>query len=99
MFYPQITRAVERATQVSRAPSPAARAGAPAPAPRVVRRPAVPLALLAVGADFSQCADKNPTLGNCVWINSGLGTNNSQYVEGMSTPQRLLITGLTGSSH
>ena len=54
---------------------------------------------LLAGLDFSQCANKSPTLGNCVWIGSVLHPGNSQYFEGMSTPQRILITDLSAGSH
>jgi hypothetical protein len=55
---------------------------------------------LDAGVDFSQCSNKNPTLGNCVWVGGDLNKNNSSYFEGMSTPQRILLTGLgTGTHH
>jgi len=59
----------------------------------------IPEASAAIGFDFKQCANKNPTLGNCVWINGILQKSNSQYNEGMSTPQKLLITGVTSGTH
>ena len=49
--------------------------------------------------DFKQCANKNPTLGSCDWINGILQANNSQYFEGMSVPQRLLYRGLGNGVH
>src|SRR5688572_22180448 len=47
---------------------------------------------------FSQAANANPTLGNLDWINSILNANNSQIYEGMSTLQRIVVTGMTPSS-
>ncbi len=46
-----------------------------------------------VGQDFKQCANGGPyTDGACNWINSILQHNNSTYSEGMSVPQRLIIS-------
>jgi hypothetical protein len=54
----------------------------------------------AVNSDFSQCSNKNPTLGNCVWINGIVQENNSLYGEGMSNPQRLIFDNIdSGTSH
>lgn len=44
-----------------------------------------------IQTDFSQCSNKNPTLGNCNWIGSVLQSHNSQYFEGMTVPQRVLF--------
>jgi hypothetical protein len=54
----------------------------------------LPPAHAAIGADFMQCSNDNPpdVLGNCFWINGILQPNNSQYQEGMSVPQRVLLT-------
>jgi predicted RNA-binding protein with TRAM domain len=41
--------------------------------------------------DFSQGSNKNPTLGNVVWIGSILQSNNSQFFEGQSTLQRVFL--------
>lgn len=53
--------------------------------------------------DFTQCANKDSPLplGSCHWINSILQQNNSRYVEGMSTLQRLIFTNIaaTGNVH
>jgi hypothetical protein len=59
---------------------------------------------LAWGAsvDFSQCSNENPTLNNCKWIGSILNAANSEYREGMSVPQRLILRDIAatgGSSH
>jgi hypothetical protein len=43
-------------------------------------------------ADFKQASNKNPTQGNVIWITSILQQTNSQYYEGMSTPQRIVFT-------
>ncbi len=50
--------------------------------------------------DFSQCAnDDSPTpAGQCHWIGSALQGSNSNYVEGMSVPQRIIFTGITATS-
>src|SRR5262245_44973587 len=49
-----------------------------------------------VNVDFTQCSNENPTLGSCNWINGILQQNNSRYLEGMSTGQRLLFDGIAG---
>ncbi len=77
----------------------------------------VPLALLTVlgaleapeahagGVDFKQASNKNPALGNVIWINSILQQNNSRYFEGLSTLQRLVVLDIppapasAGSDH
>src|SRR5580765_4634214 len=43
------------------------------------------------GVDFKQASNKNPNLGNVIWINSILQQNNSRYFEGLSTLQRLVV--------
>ena len=43
----------------------------------------------AIKVDFLQCANQNPTLGECDWINSILQSSNAKYFEGMATLQRL----------
>jgi hypothetical protein len=50
-----------------------------------------------VDVDFRQCAnnDKKAGPGNCSWINSILQQNNSNYQEGMSVPQRIILTGMS----
>jgi hypothetical protein len=54
----------------------------------------------AVGSDFSQCSNYNPTYGNCVWINGIVQANNSFYTEGMSNPQRLMFDNIaSGNTH
>ena len=45
--------------------------------------------------DFRQCSNKNPTLGDCVWISSIIQSSNSTYRESMSTPQRLVFDNIT----
>ncbi len=45
-------------------------------------------------SDFRQCANEDPTLGDCHWISSIIQQSNSQYFEGMSVPQRVLFTGV-----
>jgi hypothetical protein len=57
-----------------------------------------PAGAAATNIDFSQCSNKNPTLGNCVWLNGDLNQNNSQWFEGMSVPQRVLVRGVTGGT-
>lgn len=51
-----------------------------------------------LGKDFKQCSNDNPTLNNCVWIGSALQNSNSDYTEGMSVPQRLLLTDISTTS-
>jgi hypothetical protein len=48
--------------------------------------------------DFTQCANADPTVGSCHWINSILIPNNSAYAEGKSVPQRILLTNIPASS-
>ena len=58
------------------------------------------VALAAVGSDFSQCSNNNPTLGECKWINGIVQASNSLYVEGMSNPQRLIFDVIqSGTTH
>jgi LPXTG-motif cell wall-anchored protein len=57
-----------------------------------------PAGAAATNIDFQQCANKNPTLGNCSWINGDLNNTNSRWFEGMSVPQRVLVTGITGGT-
>src|SRR5947207_512021 len=58
-----------------------------------------------VNNDFKQAANKDGSpwgLGNVHWINSILQANNSRYFEGMSTPQRVILSGIpatTGDTH
>jgi len=56
----------------------------------------LPTAHAAVSADFMQCSNDNPPddLGDCLWINGIIQPNNSQYQEGMSVPQRILLTDI-----
>lgn len=54
--------------------------------------------------DFRQAANdhNSSSLGNVVWINSILQQNNAVYYEGMSVPQRIMLTGIparTGNFH
>ncbi len=52
--------------------------------------------------DFKQCANEDPTLGTCHWINSIVQDSNSKYFEGMSVPQRVVFTDIpatTGNVH
>lgn len=51
-----------------------------------------------LGKDFDQCANQDPTLGECNWIGSVLQNNNSEYNEGMSVPQRVLFTNIPATS-
>ncbi len=51
-----------------------------------------------LGKDFKQCANDDPTLGSCHWIGSALQSSNSAYSEGMSVPQRLLLTNIHSTS-
>ena len=44
--------------------------------------------------DFRQCANQDPTLGDCDWINGILNTGNSEYYETMSVPQRTVFDNL-----
>jgi hypothetical protein len=55
------------------------------------------------GSDFKQCAN-NSTAGNgvCFWIGGALNAGKSNYSEGMSVPQRLILTDIptvSGSLH
>jgi hypothetical protein len=55
-----------------------------------------------VQTDFRQCANHDPTLGDCHWIGSILNNNDSDYFEGMSVPQRILldqVDATTGNVH
>ncbi len=56
-----------------------------------------------VGVAFQQCSNNNhQALGTCDWINSILQDHNSVYFEGMSTPQRVVLTDIapvTGNTH
>lgn len=56
----------------------------------------LPAAHAALSVDFMQCSNDNPpdALGNCFWINGIIQPNNSQYQEGMSVPQRILLTDI-----
>src|SRR5436309_5685017 len=47
--------------------------------------------------DFSQPKNNDPS--NIVWVSSILNNTNSQYAEGMSVPQRYIVSGLTGTTH
>ena len=44
---------------------------------------------------FQQCANGTAAPHSCDWINGDVGHNNSVYSEGMSLPQRLLLTSIT----
>jgi hypothetical protein len=48
--------------------------------------------------DFKQAANESPGLGDVEWINGILNPNNSQYFEGMSVPQRVLLANIPGTS-
>ncbi len=48
--------------------------------------------------DFKQCANENPTLGECDWIPGIIQANNSKYHEGMSVPQRTLFSAIGATS-
>lgn len=80
--------------------------------PRLRRLAVVSLAVIALGmmlvgvvyaavdSDFAQCANKNPTLGQCDWIGSILQSGNSKYNEGMLVPQRLIFDKIdSGTTH
>src|SRR5437867_3923213 len=43
------------------------------------------------GVDFKQASNRNPSVGNVIWINSILQQNNARYFEGLSTLQRLVV--------
>jgi hypothetical protein len=47
-----------------------------------------------IGSSFSQCANGKNGGVDCKWINGILNPNNSEYEEGMSVPQRVLLTGV-----
>ncbi len=51
-----------------------------------------------LGKDFKQCANQDPTLDSCHWIGSALQNTNSEYSEGMSVPQRLLLTDIPATA-
>ena len=55
-------------------------------------------ALANISSDFRQCANKDSSLGDCHWINSVLQNSKSKYIEGMSVPQRLILTDISGAS-
>jgi hypothetical protein len=60
------------------------------------------IALYAQKVDFSQAANnvKNGDgLGRVDWINGDLNGQNSVYAEGLSVPQRIILSDLTGTSH
>src|SRR5947209_2921694 len=48
-------------------------------------------------ADFSQPKNMDPS--NIGWVNSILNNTNSNYSEGMSVPERYIVSGLTGTTH
>ena len=50
--------------------------------------------------DFRQCSNENPTLGQCIWINSIVQSSNARYAEGMSNMQRVMFidVGATGDN-
>ena len=50
-----------------------------------------------IGVDFKQCANENPVLGACDWINSILNKEKSRMFEGMSTLQRFILTDVPAS--
>jgi hypothetical protein len=63
---------------------------------------AVPAMAADDGVDFTQDANQNTVLSEATWINGILNKNNSEYAEGMSVPQRLIIVGIAtpnGSDH
>src|SRR5258706_3294542 len=55
-------------------------------------------ALANISSDFRQCANMDSSLGDCHWINSVLQGSKSKYIEGMSVPQRLILTDISGAS-
>lgn len=57
---------------------------------------------LGQNVDFSQAANnvKNGAgLGRVQWINGDLNSQNSSYAEGLSVPQRIILSDLTGTTH
>jgi hypothetical protein len=48
--------------------------------------------------DFQQASNVNHPTTPISWINGILNPNNSDYQEGIGVPQRIIITGLTGSA-
>ena len=62
---------------------------------------ASPAGAASASVDFSQCANNPTTPHDCSWINGALQHTNSVYAEGMSTLQRLVISGIpaTGGNH
>ncbi|HBP38692.1 MAG TPA: hypothetical protein DD640_08130, partial [Clostridiales bacterium] len=50
----------------------------------------MPLTVFAAGVDFAQLE----TIPAAAWVNGNLNGNNSYYVEGMSTPQRVIVSGI-----
>jgi hypothetical protein len=53
-----------------------------------------PVAAAVADVDFVQCANEDPTLGECHWIVSIVQQSNSVYYEGMSVMQRLILNGI-----
>ena len=57
---------------------------------------ATPVSAKVASVDFRQCANNDHAgPGNCWWINSIVQNQNSEYYEGMSTLQRLILTDIT----
>src|SRR6185369_9549076 len=51
--------------------------------------------------DYDQCSN-DVGFGysdGCHWVNGDLNKNNSTFTEGDSTPQRVLLTGMTTGQH
>jgi hypothetical protein len=48
----------------------------------------------AINTNFHQCANKNPTVGDCDWIGSILQSSNSEYYEGQTVAQRVIFRGV-----
>ena len=58
---------------------------------------------MVVSRDLTQCSNKQTdnqltTIGTCKWINSTLNATRSNYLEGMSVPQRSLFTNIDATS-
>lgn len=61
-----------------------------------------PASAAVASVSFQQCANDNNAPHACSWINGDIGPSNSVYAEGMSLPQRLMLTNIAatvGNAH
>lgn len=63
----------------------------------IVNGPAPAGAAGAETVDVEQCLNAGPPVGDCTWSGGNVQDSNSDYFEGMSIPQRVLLTGIDSS--